>query len=239
MVRRLSIIVAWLAGGLTVSAGSFNVKPVRIELSAREPQTSISVTNLSDDRATIQVHAVVWTPQGIGEAYADTNDILLNPPIISLAPGQMQFLRLGLRRANTGLLETSYRLIFEELPPPPKPGFKGLTTVLRISIPVFALPREQAAPDLAWRVSRADENHMKLLVENRGNLHVQIKGVRFRANPETEPDHLEDTNVYVLPGGRHEWNITEESLLRSVRLLVEAETDQRKLLHADLPTENR
>jgi len=238
MARHLKIVWAWLAGGLLVSAGSFNVKPVRIEFSARQPQTSVSVTSLGDAPVTIQVHAVAWNPQGTGEVFADSDDILLNPPILNLAPGQTRFVRMGLRRANTGPVETSYRLIFEELPPPPTPGFKGLKTLLRISIPVFALPNGQAVPDLVWRVSRTDENHMKLLVENRGNAHVQIKRLKFWAKPDTEPDHLEATNVYVLPGGSHEWAIKEESLLRAGRLLVEAETDQREM-HADLSTENR
>jgi fimbrial chaperone protein len=212
-------------GGLSLWAGSFKVSPVRIELSARRPHTTVAVTNLGEENTTIQVQVLRWMAKGSGEAYAETGDILLNPPIFTLAPGRSQHMRLGLREPKTGPQEIGYRLILEEVPRPMKPGVTGVATFLRISVPVFVPPTSKAAPDLAWRLT-AQDGKLKLSVENRGPVHVQFKRMGLATREHPEPDRMENVAKYVLPGGSREWTIRDERLLREAVILVKTETDQ-------------
>jgi fimbrial chaperone protein len=226
MVRLLKTVLTWSVGGLSLWAGSFKVSPVRIELSARRPHTTVAVTNLSKENTTIQVQVLRWMAKGSGEAYAETEDLLLNPPIFTLAPGQSQHMRLGLRKAHGGSQEVSYRLIMEEIPRPSRPGVTGITTLLRISVPVFIRPATKAAPDLTWRLAALEDGKLKLSVENRGPVHVQLKRMGLSTREHPEPDRMENVAKYVLPGGSREWTIRDERLVRETVILVKTETDQ-------------
>jgi len=215
-----------LAGGLSIWAGSFKVNPVRIELSARRPYASVAVSNLASEPASIQVHVLLWSASGGREVYAETDDILLNPPIFALQPRQTQYMRLGLRKPRAGAIETSYRLVFEELPPPNKPSANEIRTLLRIRIPIFVKPAGILSPGLQWELLPAGDGEARLLVRNQGNVHVQITRMSLAAAAEPGPGHTENANVYVLPGGSHEWSIRDKPLLDVSQLRVEAQTDQ-------------
>src|SRR5882724_7309698 len=121
-----------LVGGLYVHAGSYTVKPVRIELSARQLRTTIQIQNSGEEPAMIQAHVVAWNANGAEEVLSGNDEILLNPSIFTVAAGRQQFLRLGLRHPQPDTKEVTYRLILEEVPRAPKPGFRGINTLLRI-----------------------------------------------------------------------------------------------------------
>src|SRR5882724_8190447 len=70
-----------LAGGLSMQAGSYTVKPVRIELSARQLRTTMQIQNLGEEPTTIQAHVVAWNANGAEEVLSDNDEILLNAPI--------------------------------------------------------------------------------------------------------------------------------------------------------------
>jgi CBS domain containing-hemolysin-like protein len=40
--------------------------------------------------------------------------------------------------------EIAYRLVLDEIPPPPEPGFKGLQVALKINFPIFVQPLTEA-----------------------------------------------------------------------------------------------
>jgi fimbrial chaperone protein len=229
MGRILTFLLAWSAGGLSLWAGVFKVEPFRIEFAASRPRASVAVTNLGDGVATIQVQVLRWTAKGAGEDYAETDDILINPPIFTLAAGQTQYLRLGLREPRAGLAEISYRLILEELPPPRKPNSNEITTLLRISVPIFVKPAAKTVPELAWRLVPDGAGAVKLSVENRGKVHVQFKRMGLTTETQPQPDRFETVGIYLLPGGRQEWAIRDERLVRSSHILVKAQTDRGEL----------
>jgi fimbrial chaperone protein len=207
-----------------MQAGSYTVKPVRIELSARQLRTTIQIQNLGDEPTTIQAHVVAWSAKGAEEVLTDNDEILLNPPIFTIPAGRTQFVRLGLRRPPPDTREATYRLILEEVPPPPKPGFNGLNTVLKISVPIFFKPRV-SSPQLAWTVQRTSDQEVKLSVQNSGNAHVQIRKLAVTAGEAPESGFVQGTVTYVLQNARKEWVIHNEQLAAADKLLVQAQTD--------------
>ncbi len=213
-----------LAGGLSIDAGSYMVKPVRIELSTRQLRSTLQIQNVGDEPVTVQAHIVAWNAKGAEEILSDNDDILLNPPIFTVQVGHRQYLRLGLRHAPKGITEGTYRLILEQVPGPPKPGFMGISTLLKISVPIFVKPRTPA-PQLAWTLQRTSDGGMRLAVENRGNAHVQIQ--KFAITP-AGPDAVsfaQNTITYVLPNARKEWLIQNGTLPAAGELLLIGKTD--------------
>ena len=219
-------LVAILAGGcITVRAGSFTVQPVRIELSSKKLAVSAQIRNTSPDSTTIQARVLAWRANGVEEVLTDNNELLLNPPIFTLKPGQVQFMRVGLRRPPASSAETTYRLILEETPPPPKAQFTGVTTLLKVSIPIFVNP-STTAPKLEWATERGQGNKIRLHVENRDTAHVQIKSITVRGSDPGGKGFRKDAATNVLPGGLKEWVIEQDAVSGTGPLSVEATTDR-------------
>lgn len=221
---RAAAKLALLAGTvLPISAGNFAVNPVRVELSARQLHSTLKIANGGDEKVTVQVHAVSWGKGGNDESLEDTNDVIVNPPIFTMAPHQTQLIRLGLREFKASVAEQTYRLILEEVPPPLKPDFNGLRTLLRISIPIFVVPPQPAQPLLLWQVRRSPDGPI-LSVENRGTGHIQLKQISVSRAPGGEPIFTGVHAVYVLPGGQTEWRMNGVET-GSGELLIRAATD--------------
>ena len=204
-------------------AGSFQVQPVRIELSAARPTVTVQVRNLAADPATIQAQAVAWRADGVEEILTENDELLLNPPIFTVGPGQTQLMRVGLRRPISTTVEGAYRLILEEVPPPPKPGFMGVTTLLKLSVPVFLLPTVPA-PNLVWGMRPISPTETQLWVQNNGNAHVQIRSLDISRADRGELEFHHERMAYVLPQGRKEW-VIPGGAFATFGLKVRAQTD--------------
>jgi len=224
-----------LAGGLSIEAGSYMVKPVRIELSARQLRSTMQIQNLGEEPITIQAHIAAWNAKGVEEILSDNDDILLNPPIFTVPVGHTQYLRLGLRHPPRGTTEATYRLILEQVPGPPKPDFMGINTLLKISVPIFVKPRIPA-PQLAWMLERVSDQEMRLAVENRGNAHVQIRKFAVTVSGSDAASFVQDTATYVLPNARKEWLIHNEMLAAAGKLLLLGQTDNGDLREDLVPS---
>lgn len=218
-----------------MQAGSYAVKPVRIELSARQLRTTVEIQNLADQSTTIQAHVVAWNGQGAEEVLSDNDDVLLNPPIFTVAAGHSQFVRLGLRRAPQGAREATYRLILEEIPPPRKPGFSGLTTLLKLSVPIFVKP-PVSSPELTWSVRRTSGQELLLSVQNRGNAHVQIRKLTVTGGEAPQPGFVQSTVTYVLQNARKEWVIRNDQLAGAGAVQIQAQTDNGDVSEHIVPT---
>jgi fimbrial chaperone protein len=217
----------WLAVTMPMLAwcGTFTVNPVRIQVSASRPNAVLKITNRDDQPVTLQAHVVTWSFEGQKDVYADTDEVMLNPPIAVVGPHQTQFIRLGLRHPVEGAEERSYRLIVEEVPPPPKPGFQGIQTILRLSIPIFATPKAAPAPQIAWQALRTSDSRLKVIASNRGSAHVQIKSLEV-TGADSPDDYLKGVPpTYLLPSQQREWLIDDKRTLTTSRIKILALTD--------------
>jgi len=160
-------------------AGSFMVTPVRVTLSSAQPIVALTVRNDSSDSTVVQIEMATWSQEAGKDVHAATRDVIATPPIFTVPPGATQVVRVGLRRTADAERELTYRLFLQEVPPPPKPEFKGLRIALRMSIPVFVAPPVAVAPALEWRAVREAQGWLNVSVRNAGKAHVQIADFRL------------------------------------------------------------
>ena len=207
-----------LFAGACVHASSLTVSPTRIPLSGKHRAVTVRLLNLGNEPLTVQAHVVAWTLSENRDAYRDSDDVLLNPPIVTLEPQKPQLIRLGLRRPYLEGGEIAYRLIVEEVPPAPKPGVMGLRTILRITIPIFVAPPGGERKQLDLNAERMPGG-MKITATNNGNAHVQIR--RLDLSPEASSDAPARQKVldYLLPGQTRAW-IFEEAQIRAAQKLA-------------------
>jgi fimbrial chaperone protein len=208
----------------TAWCGTFTVNPIRIQLSSSRPNATLQVTNHDDHDVTLQVHIVAWSQDSQKDIYADSDDVVLNPPIATVGARATQIIRLGLRRPVAGQ-ERTYRLILEEVPQPPSPDFRGVQTLLKISIPIFAVPKTATAPKLEWQAVKTNGSRLRLIAVNRGQAHAQIKSLQV-TSADSPDDYLKaETLTYILPGQQREWLIDDKRAMTARRIKVLAMSD--------------
>jgi len=198
----------------TGAAASLALVPVRLALTAKQPIGALTVRNDGDEATVVQLEVSGWSQADGKDVYTATSEILATPPIFTVAPGGSQLVRVGMRRPADADHELTYRLFLQEVPPPPKPDFKGLQVALRFGVPVFvgavtAPAKGTVAPvaTLRWRArAAAGSNKVTLTATNAGTVHVQV--THFTLAPKDQaapPQH--SSPEYVLVGQYHDWQV--------------------------------
>jgi fimbrial chaperone protein len=197
-----------LVAGRDACAGAFAVAPIRVELRAGQTAGELTIHNENAASTLIQVRAVEWSQSASGEdQYADSRDLLVTPPVFTVAANGEQILRVALRRAPDATRELSYRLFIQEVPPAANPELKQLTMALRISLPVFVAPTARAVPDLAWTMQWQSDGRLLVQATNRGGAHLQLTDFDLQRADGTALAAGSHTVRYLLPGTTAHWTL--------------------------------
>jgi fimbrial chaperone protein len=65
---------------VTVSAGSFSVSPIRIELSSAQRSAVLTIRNGGDQPVVVQAQLVDWSQADNEDRLEPTNDLIASPP---------------------------------------------------------------------------------------------------------------------------------------------------------------
>lgn len=204
---------SWIAGACLVwsacaASASLEVNPVRLTLSATQPVAALTVRNVGEQAASLHLQLMAWTQADAADNYAPTRELLATPPIFTLAPGAVQTVRVGLRRAVDTDRELAYRLYLNEIPDAKAIDGTGLRIALRIGVPVFVPPQSPATPLLRWRAHR-DTDAIVLHAENTGKAHARIVKLKLLAGSNTIADA---PAAYLLAGQSWRWRFPVSSM---------------------------
>jgi fimbrial chaperone protein len=225
-----SVAAALLAAASLCSAAdaaSFKVYPVRIVLTPKQAIQTMMIHNSGSDPARVQLRVFAWRQVNGEDVFAETQDVLANPPLFQVGPEGDQIARFGLR-VSSGSAEKSYRVFLQEVPgaEPADPG--QVRTLLRISIPIF-VPPPNATGRLNWRLLAAGGRRVRLLVRNDGNAHVQINRLALAGGGGATLVH-QDASIYLLPGTAREIALDAAAPIGAGQpITLSAETDQGKI----------
>lgn len=224
---RRSFAILLLAAAGAASGASFSVAPVRVELSPRDNVVAVTVTNTGDQPGSIRLQVFAWHQEANEDRFAPTRELVATPPLFTVAPGESQIVRFGLRRPPKTDRELAYRAIFEEIPGPPPPrGAPALQITLRISIPVFYRPGEGLEASLAWSVARETADTVRVRVRNTGGASAQLGDLTLAAIGAAAPFLTHKNFAYVLPGADRSWSLPATAAeLKNGRVRVTAIVD--------------
>jgi fimbrial chaperone protein len=182
----------------------------------------------------VQLQIVSWSQQDGKDVLEPSRDLLATPPIFTVPAGGSQTVRVGLRQRSNIQTEGSYRLILQEVPPPPKPEFRGLQVALRLSVPVFIAPAvaPAVAPTTAmtWQANVTSTpdapTDLTVAAVNTGTAHVQVLGLKLFSGGVELPIASPPETGYVLPGQGRQWRLRLTSLPPAGSpVRIEARTD--------------
>lgn len=171
------------AGG-PVWAGDFSVNPIRLELGAAAKSGVIGVKNESLEPLSFQLQAMAWTQDEAGkDQYAETQNLVFFPKIMTVAPGEEGLIRIGSKNAIVPT-EKTYRLFIEEMPgAAKKPAESGaqINVLIRFGAPVFITPLK---PEDKLDIERLDisQGLLTLAVKNTGNRHQMVQGIALKGS---------------------------------------------------------
>jgi fimbrial chaperone protein len=216
-----------MAGGFSqqARAQALEVAPILVELAAGQMATTLTATNKGARGVSVQIRPFQWEQSGNTDHLTPTDQLAVGPPITELGAGDTQTFRLVLRRPATGT-EASYRILLDEIPPPPEPG--TVRVALRLSIPVFAEPEARVAPSLTWRIVSDGNGNAELIGVNRGTRHLRIVNPMLALQQGTSLRVVPNQNPYVLPAAERSWRIEGGARLKpglTVRLTATTEQE--------------
>lgn len=219
----MPLLCLWAGSG--ARAADLQVHPVSIDLSGAEPRATVALRNVGREPVWLEVQTAAWSQSPEGELQtAPTDEIVVFPPLLTLAPGEERNLRVG-TTARPGAAERTYRVFLQELPPAGKPGERQQVRVLsRLGLPVFLAPQRPAS-SAALEGLGASGGKARFALRNAGSVRLrpaEVKLVARGAAGHTLFARPLDA-WYVLAGGerRYELSLPQEQCPAIRTLAVE------------------
>jgi len=211
----LKILVLFAIALPAYSAAGFNIQPLRLDLSARQKNASIELTNLTGQAIPIQIKLFAWSQKDGQEVLEPSRDVFFAPPITNVTANSKQVVRFRLKRGADVTRERSYRVFIEQLPPNDAALRAAMDFRVRFSIPLFVSPINFSDPSFTATATPVADG-LRVQIANPGNTHIKIKGVTaYRPNTRIDRARRSDivasaTNsragtTYLLPGTTLEW----------------------------------
>jgi fimbrial chaperone protein len=199
IIKAGAAILLLTGAAVTATAGDFSVTPVRIFMAPRDRAVAITVTNEGDQEVVMQADLYSWRQKpGGDEDLALTEDLILSPPILKLAPKSRQVLRLARLSPPPAGAQVTYRMIVREIPEA-RPATKDpqVTIALAFSLPVFITP-PGAKLKLECNLQRTAATTVNAVCKNSGTAYAQPREFVLTA-AGGEKLAVRDTGGYILP----------------------------------------
>ncbi|MDQ7968645.1 MAG: fimbria/pilus periplasmic chaperone [Oxalicibacterium faecigallinarum] len=178
----LALLLAFASQSLW--AANLGVTPVAIHMGGAVNRTTVSIVNSGTDAVTMQAEAIAWKRVDGVDQDGETNDVMVNPAVFTIEPGQSQIVRVGLRRPNDQPVEATYRLVLREVPVVREEAPAAGTTVrvlVAMRLPIYVAPN-QVKFDEQWDVKSDAKGNVIVKLQNRGNVHYKVGSIKLRAD---------------------------------------------------------
>lgn len=190
-------------------------------MSPGDKAVAVTVVNEGNTDIVLQADVFSWSQDANAEdALVLSEDMILSPPILKLAPQSRQVVRLALLRAPDPERQLTYRLILREIPEAlgaPPPGV-SVPVALALSMPVFITPAP-AKRDLSCSVMRLKKEpgqkveSVGIYCLNHGTAYAQVREMTVSQGKQVVARF--DGGSYVLPDVRKRWLLPLEKPLET------------------------
>lgn len=186
-------------------ASGLQVSPVTLIVPGNQNATGLWLSNEGDNVVNAQVRIYRWSQSHYSDNLTASQSLVASPPMLALAPGERQLIRIIRVGPTAASVEDAYRLAIDELPPSVKQK-NQLQFVLHYSVPVFIQPASMPAGSvkLQWGLVH-DGNKALLEVNNLGNSHAQLSAATYITASGVRKNITPGLLGYVLPGNTMRW----------------------------------
>jgi fimbrial chaperone protein len=219
-VGALLTLASGVPAGAQQASPGLTIFPVTIQFASDETAAALTIHNHRDSDLKFQIRSFEWSQKDGADLLTPSDALLVSPPLGVAKAGADQTVRMVLRRPAQGN-EATYRILFDEIPPPPRPG--TITIALRLSIPIFVEPPSHTPPHLAWAVE-SDGRDAFLVAVNNGGSHETVRDIALTSSGGRTLK-IEKAGPYVLAGSTRRWRILTPLISSDGTIHLAAHTD--------------
>lgn len=99
------------------AASGLQIAPVTLTLLATQNADGIWLSNAGENVLNAQVRVFHWSQSAYGDKLSPSQGLVISPPMLALAPGERQLIRVIRTGPPSAHAEDAYRLSIDELPP--------------------------------------------------------------------------------------------------------------------------
>lgn len=217
-------LLGLLANPLSATANSLLIWPIYPVIQNDQQASALWLENQGNQAVNMQLRIFSWSQEGGDDHYQPQQSVVGSPPMMTIAPGERQMVRLIRQATPPAGQEQAYRIIVDEIPalaPNDEPQNAPRAAVrlqMRYSLPLFvygegATPPERLSnhssdnsglyPGLSWRIIQQN-GQPQLEIQNTGQHHVRLSQVAFKQGA-THEEVSKGLLGYVLPGDTRRW----------------------------------
>lgn len=215
----LAIVPSW------ASASSLMLWPVRPVIDAGTDATPLWLENRSDKPLTLQIRVLDWEHGEHGQRYALQSAVISSPPLVKLAPGERQLVRLYNRVPVASGQERSWRVLIDEIPDRTEENSEsGVRFQVRYSLPLFAYGpgainpatlssaalRDLVASNVSWNIANS-EGKSHLSITNHSSFNWRIDTLTIYGENNRSTLIGEGLQGYLLPSATRNWEIPDQA----------------------------
>jgi fimbrial chaperone protein len=215
-------------------AGALQVSPVGLDLPAGHAAAVLTIHNDDDEPMNVQIRVFHWAQANDDDRYDPADDVVASPPIAPLAPHTERLIRI-VRTAAPATTEQSYRLIVDELPPPPGLADRRVQLLLRHSIPLFFGADAETTARVAWSVAASPQG-LVVTGRNTGGRHIRIANLVLLDASGATIAGRPGLVGYILAGSEIRWTLPAASKPDAVAVRLRADGDAGAIDAALSPT---
>lgn len=201
LLRSLTFPAVLMVAASAAGAAGLQVSPINMVLAGNQRAGVFTLDNTGKIPLNAQARIYLWTQSPTDEFVLTlTNDIIVSPPIMQLAAGASQEIRvIRTKSAAPNAPEQHYRLIVDELPSPTAAPQKGISVLIRHNIPVFLNAEDWPNAQLEWKAS-AQGGKTRISIHNTGAVRAQIGRIWLEQDGKESVDLSRGLTGYALPG---------------------------------------
>lgn len=199
---------------MTAQAAGLQISNVLLEFQPKDTAQGLWLMNTGKTPLRAQARVQQWTQLDGEDMLSPTRVLAASPPMVEVAPGQQQFIRVVRLQPEVPAKEQAFRLLIDELPVDESTA-TGVQFLVRHAVPLFVLP--QAGQALGGRRGITDQAALtvqllpslttdaQLEVHNTGSQRVRISELVLVDTQDKKTVLIPGLLGYALAGEKMRW----------------------------------
>ncbi|MDQ3206147.1 MAG: fimbria/pilus periplasmic chaperone [Pseudomonadota bacterium] len=176
--RRLAVaglVALAMTAGAAHARGQLQTRQTSIELPVGQRAGRLVLANTGDAPMAAQIRVYAWSQDGNDDQLEPTDAMTASPPILEIAAGGEQLVRLVRDTAAAVAGEQAYRVVVDELPGDPTGNEGSAVTVrMRYVLPMFVRAADPAPAALDCRIDQ-----QSVACRNSGGIAAQLSAAQL------------------------------------------------------------
>lgn len=205
--RFAAAVLLAAAAPVVMARGHLQVGSTRVELPPGARASRLVLRNTGDAPVGAQVRVYAWSqPQG-EDRLDETRAIVLSPPLVRIAPGQEQVVRVVRQGPAPSDQDVVYRIVAEEVPLTPPASNTAMSFRMRFVLPLFDRSAAAKPAQLSCRMAATT-----LSCLNTGGRPAKLGATQLADTAGHSVELTDGLFGYVLPGSTRTWTLSADRL---------------------------